>query len=44
LGTATFTLQAVDANNRNQGKASRVVITVRTPPTTGGGGAPPPED
>lgn len=46
LGTATLTLQAVDANNRNQGKASRVVITVRTPPTTGGGGggAPPPED
>ncbi|WP_291162810.1 Ig-like domain-containing protein [Gemmatimonas sp. UBA7669] len=45
LGTATFTLQAVDANNRNQGKASRVVITVRTPPGTGGGGggAPPPE-
>lgn len=45
LGTATFTLQAVDANNRNQGKASRVVITVQTPPTTGGGGgAPPPND
>ena len=46
LGTATLTLQAVDANNRNQGKASRVVITVQTPPTTGGGGggAPPPED
>jgi uncharacterized protein YjdB len=46
LGTATLTLQAVDANNRNQGKASRVVVTVQTPPTTGGGGggAPPPED
>lgn len=45
LGTATLTLQAVDANNRNQGKASRVVITVQTPPTTGGGGgAPPPND
>ncbi|HEY0931024.1 MAG TPA: Ig-like domain-containing protein, partial [Gemmatimonas sp.] len=34
LGTARLTLQAVDSNNRAQGKASRVVITVQRPPTT----------
>jgi uncharacterized protein YjdB len=33
LGTARLTLQAVDSNNRAQGKPSRVVITVQRPPT-----------
>ncbi len=34
VGTATLTLQAVDSNNRNEGKPSTVVITVVLPPTT----------
>jgi uncharacterized protein YjdB len=32
VGTARFTLQVVDANGRNQGRASRVRITVALPP------------
>jgi uncharacterized protein YjdB len=32
VGTARFTLQVVDANGRNQGRASRVRITVTLPP------------
>ena len=34
VGSATLTLQAVDSNNRNEGKPSTVVITVVLPPTT----------
>jgi hypothetical protein len=37
VGTARFTLQVVDANGRNQGRPSRVRITVALPPA----GAPP---
>jgi len=33
LGTATFTLQVVNNNNQNEGKASRVVVTVTAPLT-----------
>lgn len=33
LGTARLTLQAVDSNNRAQGKPSVVVVTVQKPPT-----------
>ncbi|MBL0938664.1 MAG: Ig-like domain-containing protein [Gemmatimonadaceae bacterium] len=36
VGTTILTLQAVDANNRNQGKPSRIVINVNAPPTTPG--------
>jgi hypothetical protein len=32
VGTARFSLQVVDANGRNQGKVSRVRITVVLPP------------
>jgi len=39
VGTARFTLQVVDANGRNQGKASRVRVTVTAPPPPPG--APP---
>lgn len=31
VGTATFTLQVVNNNNQNEGKASRVIITVTAP-------------
>ena len=38
LGTATFTLQVVNSNNQNEGKATRVVVTVTAPTTPGSSG------
>ena len=32
VGTATFTLQVVNNNNQNEGKASRIVVNVSAPP------------